>query len=206
MLIALGASAIALSFFCPRDPEHWKVLQNSFSEKILQLETNLDAIEGKLRGQQLGTAISDQTSQPPETLEEINKRFQASLEKLAFVESRIEKLINKKIGSVPIPPNMIVPPLPGSNIDPTVWIAELPKSKRSQVEEIFKQHHDFFKKNLLSGSPPNPEKLRAIMEESDQILREKLKDVLDEKEYQKFLQSLPKPPNAQLGPLPNAPK
>ncbi|MCG6534201.1 MAG: hypothetical protein L7F78_05805, partial [Syntrophales bacterium LBB04] len=64
--------------------------------------------------------------------------------------------------------------------------------------EIFKQQGNILRERLpptTQGDRSNPQALKEIIEENDQELREKLRMVLDEEEYQKFLDSLPKPPN-----------
>jgi hypothetical protein len=205
--LVLGTALVALNFFCPSDTENFEMVQKSLAEQALKLENHVNSIESMLNGQPPGAPRSSgQSSQLPATIEEINKSLQASIDKLSLVESRFGNLSAKKINPSSTLPRTNLPPPPGLHVDPTAWIAELSETKRTQVEEIFKQNQEFFRKSILGGSPPNSERLKAIMEEGDQILKQKLRGVLDENEYQKFLDSLPKRPNVRPPPLPNAPK
>jgi hypothetical protein len=80
------------------------------------------------------------------------------------------------------------------------WLAE---DKRDQVDEVFQEQAVILRKKMeaasLDGFPPL-EKLQTIMQENDQEVKKKLKAILNEEEYQSFLDTLPTPPAPPLKP------
>jgi len=207
VIITFAAVWGGLRFFSSNDVERWQTFQNVLSEQTQLLEDKLNTIESMLDEQQhRNSRVSDQSSRLTKNPKEINESLTSIIERLVHIEGRIRRSATKKPPIGAVPPNAnALSRMPGAT-DPTAWIRELPEAKRDQVEEIFKKNHDAMRKKILNGVPPNREAMRALRDENTQSLKEALKAVLDENEYRKFLESLPKPPNVELPPLPAAPK
>ncbi len=73
------------------------------------------------------------------------------------------------------------------------WMSTLDTEKREQVQATYREEMEEMQ-NTVSASPdappPSPETMFRLLQESRERLKLKLKDILTEKEYQAFLQSL----------------
>ena len=93
---------------------------------------------------------------------------------------------------------MPLKPLPPVN--PLGWMQGLPEDKRHQVDDVFQEQAVILREKMTAASSdgfPPLDKLHIIMQENDQEVKKKLQAILNEEEYQGFLDTLP-PPLAPL--------
>ena len=202
-VLTAAAVMIGIRFLIPSSVGHLEAFQKSLSIQIQLIESRLNKIENTLAIQKQGPSPASGQSALPQGLNEISQSLHTIMESLARLESKsaISRPQQPPISSVT--PDSKVPFMrPPMGTDPTAWIQKLPAKKRRKVEEIFKQHADILRAKLPSGSPPNLETMRQVMEESENELRENLKAVLNDAEYQEFLNSIPKPPDIESLPPP----
>lgn len=90
----------------------------------------------------------------------------------------------------------------GARAENRVWFNYLTEEKRKIVQEIYQQELAVMREKI-SLSPgdtaPDAEEMMQAIQESREILKERLKDVLNEEEYQSFQESLDSSP---LPPVP----
>jgi hypothetical protein len=202
-VLTAAAVLIGIRFLIPSSAGHLEAFQKSLSVQMQLIESRLNKIESTLAIQKQGSFPASGQSTLPQGLNEISQSLHTIMESLARLENKsaISRPQQPPISSVT--PGSKVPSMRApTGTDPTAWIQKLPKKKRSKVEEIFKQHADILRAKLPSGPPPNPETMRQVMEESENELRENLKAVLNDAEYQEFLSSIPKLPDIESLPPP----
>jgi hypothetical protein len=68
------------------------------------------------------------------------------------------------------------------------WMSGLDAEKKAQVQAMYREEMEEMQ-NAVSDSPPAPETMFRLLQESRERLKMKLKDILTEEEYQAFLQS-----------------
>ena len=202
-VLTTAAVLIGIRFLIPSSAGHLEAFQKTLSVKIQLIESRLNKIEGTPAIQKQGSFPASGQSTLPQGLNEISESLHTIMESLARLENKsaISRPQQPPISSV-TPYGKVPFMRPPMGTDPTAWIQKLPEKKRRKVEEIFKQHADIVRAKLPSGSPPDPETMRQVMEESDNELRENLKAVLNDAEYQEFLSSIPKLPDIESLPPP----
>jgi hypothetical protein len=203
-VLTTAAVLIGIRFLIPSSAGHLEAFQKSLSTQTQLIESRLNKIESTLAIQKQGSSPASGQSALPQDLNEISQSLHTIMESLARLENKSAISRPQKPPISSVTPESKVPFMrPPMGTDPTAWIQKLPKKKRSKVEEIFKQHADTLRAKLPSGPPPNPETMRQVMEESDNELRENLKAVLNDAEYQEFLNSIPKLPDIESLPPPH---
>lgn len=189
-------------------------INHSLQSDMRTIVERLSKIEDALlSARHRGPPLSASPQKPVANLDELNAELLELKEGIANLEALIEYRF-AELGQKGVPRRPpIAPggPLPGSSgmqfqgptslpSDPTRWIRELPERKQQQVNEIFRTHARTVRDELAMTSgkgTPDPEQLHRIMEEADKELREKLRILLSDEEYQTFLDSLPKPPSGR---------
>jgi hypothetical protein len=68
------------------------------------------------------------------------------------------------------------------------WMSGLDEEKKAQVQAAYQEEMENME-NAVSASPPAPETMFRLLQESRERLKIKLRDMLTEEEYQAFLQS-----------------
>ncbi len=68
------------------------------------------------------------------------------------------------------------------------WMSGLDAEKKAQVQAVQQEEMEEMQ-HAVSASPPAPETMFRLLQESRERLKSKLKDMLTEEEYQAFLQS-----------------
>ena len=202
-VLTAAAVMIGIRFLIPSSVGHLEAFQKSLSVQIQLNESRLKKIENTLALQKQDLSPASGQSALPQGLNEISQSLHTIMESLARLESKsaISRPQQSPISSVT--PDSKVPFMrPPMGTDPTAWIQELPEERRGKVEEIFKEHADILRAKLPSSPPSNPETMKQLMEETNNELRENLKAVLNDAEYQEFLNSIPKPPDIESLPPP----
>jgi hypothetical protein len=95
------------------------------------------------------------------------------------------------------------PPLPQYG-GRTAWMADLSDEQRDRVSVILREHFAGVIESLpkpSSGNLPDPAEARETLERSNEQLKDKMREVLNQEQYEKFLESLP----STNGPPPSVP-
>lgn len=174
-------------------------IEKTLSIQIERLQAGLNSMEQALLKQAPpGSALSEQRRAPDDNLQKIEQKLDVLLGKITFLQQKIDTMKpGSGFGSNALatsgadrqsPSRMGRP----GRID---WLENLSPEKRSEVDMIFEEHAKLIREKLppsSDGSPPDREAMRQVLRESDVELRETLREVLSEEEYQQFINSLPK--------------
>jgi hypothetical protein len=185
---------------CGNNAALLETMHKTFSSEIELVKNHLASIERTTSGhQQESSGVLNQPSRETKN-KEVVQSLQAISDRLARLEARLGIGDHQKQSVPPFAPGGGTPPpqrLPMSG-NPLGWMQGLTEQKRRQVDEVFKQQGSLLRERLpppAQGEHLDPQALKEIIEENDRELREKLRMVLNEEEYQKFSDSLPKPPD-----------
>lgn len=147
-----------------------------------------------------------------ESINQINKKIDkldVSIAKLnqnieAVSIQREEKLKEAVVG---FPKNLPNPP-PAMGLqnerqqpmeNPTAWLSDLDKDTRTRIDNVFKQNALRMRETIknMGVSPENMDReaMQEMIESNQESLKNELKKVLSPEDYEKFLKSLPAPPD-----------
>jgi hypothetical protein len=201
LLSQSGATFIAvflgMRFFSPTHTEFNTTLPEAFQAPLHSLEARLDKIVNMLARQQqhgsgqVGQGVSNLN------LDEIQRNLRTIMATLSQLEAK----------DSPVPPSEpsqrggpsareVMPLKPPPPVNPIGWMQGLPEGKRHQVDEVFQEQAVILREKMTAASSdgfPPPDKLHIIMQENEQEVKKKLKAILNEEEYQGFLDTLPTP-------------
>lgn len=185
-------------------------IQHALNSQMKDIQTALTGIQEAIQKQQ---AIIQSTTTSPTTnidgLPEINQKLDMIIGKMRLLQGQLNDF-------KPGPARPKFPPLTSSggspmpNIgrqNPMAWIEALPDQKRQEVNQIFEDHARRIRERLpasAEGGLPDLDTMRKLRKESEWELKEDLKAILTDEEYQGFLDSHPKPQARDL-PLPSMP-
>ena len=198
--VTIVAVFVAIELFVPNTPPiDVSKIQETLVNQMKGVQVKLSAIEDGLSNQQ--TAVSSVTGRPTvrlENLQKMDRKLDMVLEKLSLLETKIDDV-------QPAPPlkRSFPAAIPGQREtggqvrgpNAVSWLDNLSEEKRSEVEMIFEENTRRIRERLPiepDGRPPDRESMKKVMEESDRELKEELKGVLSDEEYQSFLESLPR--------------
>ena len=177
--------------------------------KDIQLKlTSIDEALLKQSGNISITATPGRSADNPEALSKLDQKLDMILGKLTVLENRSSaaqapKTFGRSLGSPPMVPRQLPPSFSAKSQNPTSWINSLSDDKKGEVEIIFEEHLQRMRDKLpppgSDGRAPDRETVVSIMEENDLLLRQELKTILNEEEYQQFL-------NVHPGPVTRSPK
>ena len=152
------------------------------------LATQLKSVQVRL------SAIEDDLSNQKQ-----DRKLDMIIGKLSVLERKIDDVQLSRTLQSSSPPPMISgqsqTAIQMRRQNPMGWLENLSDEKRREVELIFEEHARRIRERLPvepDGSLPDPVSMKKIMDESDWELKEELKAVLTNEEYQSFLDSLPK--------------
>jgi hypothetical protein len=203
-LLTVVLLLVGLRLFTSNHANQLGAFQESLFGKIQLIESHLSKIESAVADPQRGSGRA--SGQPAQTmgLDEINGRLQAIEESLARMEhTDLPPGPPRAAIPLPTPPTSIMPAEKGlvGAPNPLAWMQQLSDAKRQQVEDVFKEQGQAMRGLFSGGIPANPEVVKETMAQHDQELKQKLRAVLDDQEYQSFLNSHPKPPTIAAPPL-----
>ena len=199
--VTIVAVFVAIKLFMPNTPPiDVSKIQEIFANQINSVQVKLSAIEEGLSNQK--TAVASRPGKPTVRLENLRKmdqKLDMVLGKLSLLETKIDD-----VQPAPALKRSFPTAIPGQRetgaqmraLDAVRWLENLSEEKRSEVEMIFEENTRRIREKLPfepDGRPPDRESMKRVMEESDRELKEELKGVLSDEEYQSFLDSLPKP-------------
>jgi hypothetical protein len=199
--ITVVAVFVANNIFVPdAPPDKTKEIPEALNAQIKNIQLKLNAIEEGLSNQKVATnPSSGKPTKGLENLQKLDRKLDMVIGKISFLEKKIDD-IQLAPASKPSYPTAI----PGQRemgtqrggANPAGWLDNISATKRSEVEVVFEENANRIREKLPPGPDgqlPDPELMQEVMEESDRELKEELKRVLSEEEYQSFLDSLPKP-------------
>lgn len=180
--VTVLAVVTAIKLFAPNMPPiDVGTILETLATQMKSVQVRLSAIEDDLSNQKL------------------DRKLDIIVEKLSVLERRIDDVQPSSALQRSSPPPMISGQLqmPGqmTGQNPMGWLGNLSDEKRREVDFIFEEHARRVRERLpveTDGSLPDPVSIKKIMDESDWELKEELKAVLTDEEYQSFLDSLPK--------------
>ena len=202
-LITLIAVFVGIKLFVPESPLNVDKMQSSPMVRESKIETTSSQQKvGQIPHPDYSAALA-------ENFHALNKSLQVIADRLAIIEKKIDRNPTRTAPrELPPIPNVVQGQrramFPEKN--PTAWIQELEEKEREEVQLIFREHARRIRQGLAAASVdgrPDPTKMRQIMKESDQQLKEELKAALSEEDYQRYLDSLPKPLSMPPPPLPD---
>jgi hypothetical protein len=201
--ITLIVVFVGIRLFVPERPFSVDKIQSSPKVRESKMETS--------SSQQKVDQIPhpDYSAALAENFHALNKSLQVIADRLALIEKKIDNNTTRTTPrTLPPIPNVIQDErramFPEKN--PTAWIEELEDEERKEVQKIFREHAKRIRQGLAASSVdgrPDPTRMRQIMKESDKQLKEDLKAALSEEDYQRYLDSLPKPLAMPPPPLPD---
>jgi len=201
--ITLIVVFVGIKLFVPENPLSVDEIQSSPEVRESKTETASSQQEvGQIPHPDYSAALA-------ENFHAINKSLQVIADRLALIEKKIGRDTTRTAPrKLPPTPDLIQGErramFPEKN--PTAWIQELEDKEREEVQQLFREHARRIREGLAAASVdgrPDSTKMRQIMKESNQQLKEDLKDVLSEEDYQRYLDSLPKPLSMPPPPLPD---
>jgi len=200
-ILTFAAVLVGVRYFSPDIVRQLNSFQKPIIEHIQELSNHIqDRSSSERNKEAFGKFQTPSTSIIPTEISqssgiaEINKSLQAINQSLEDIFESLQNIENQKETRLP-------PMLPDQNIDknnflrhsklvgPVAWIEELPESTRTKVDAIFKEQRDRLSSQRPAGLPSDPQALKELVEKNDQDLKVKLKAVLRDDEYQKFLDS-----------------
>jgi hypothetical protein len=209
----------AIALFLPNSPpDKSKEIREALSKQMDGIQAKLSAIEGAISKQKKQAPLTTAPLGPTDNskaLSSLNRKLDMVLGKLAMLEnsdgSARRSDTFRRSSAPPMLRRQTPPAFSAKGQNPSRWIDTLPEEKRQEVEIIFEDHLRQLREKLPppdpDGRPPDREAIRSIVQESDLLLKQDLKAVLSEEEYQQFLDShpqssgqLPKPPTIQRNP------
>lgn len=201
--ITLIVVFVGIKLFVPDNPLSVDEIQSSPKVRESKIETaSTQQKVGQIPHPDYSAALA-------ENFHALNKSLQVIADRLALIEKKIDRDTTRSTPQkLPPTPSVIQSErramFPEKN--PTAWIQELEDKKREEVQRIFREHASRIREGLAAASVdgrPDPTRMRQIMKESDQQLKEDLKAALSEEDYQRYLDSLPKPLSMPPPPLPD---
>jgi len=206
-ILTFAAVMVGVRYFSPDIVRQLNSFQKPIIEHIQELSNHIqDRSSSERKKETFGKFQTPSTSIIPTEISqssgitEINKSLQAINQSLEDIFESLQRFEDSKV--TPLPPMLPDQPVdknkffrPSKPFGPSAWMEELPESTRTKVDAIFRGQRD----SLSARSPvdlhSDPQALRELMEKSDQDLKAKLKTVLNDDEYQKFIDSSQKRPN-----------
>ena len=198
LLLQSGATFIVaflgMRFFSPTHTEFNTTLPEAFQAPLHSLEVRLDKIVNMLARQQHASGQVGQGVSNP-NLDEIQRNLRTIMATLSQLEAKDGPVPSSKPSQRGSPSAREVMPLkPSPPVNPMGWMQGLSEDKRQQVDEVFQEQAVILREEMTAASSdgfPPPDKLHIIMQENDQEIKQKLKSILNEEEYQGFLDTLP---------------
>ena len=174
-------------------------LGNEFAEKAAGISQRLDELERILNNHPRNTYLRDTVQAAPsekKNNEERQKNYAELSGKLRDLEEREQEMENvladivKKQAELAQVQQKQLHPEP---VRIRNWLARLPEEKKLQVQAAYMEQLEK-QQDILAllpdDRPPSPEEMQEMFRKSRDELKERFRDILDEAEYQAFLDSL----------------
>jgi hypothetical protein len=203
--ITVVAVIVAMGIFVPdAPPDQAKEIRQSLNNQFKGIELKLAAIEDAILKQKEQEPIASGSSEPannPGNLNKLDQKLDMILGKLSVLESRnTQTEAPQSFGpssGPPMAPGQPPPAFSEKGQGPVRWIDSLPDDKKREVEIIFEENAIRLRENLPSPNPdgtlPNRNTVMKVMKENDLLLKQELKTILTDEEYQQFLDAHPNP-------------
>ncbi|OQY43922.1 MAG: hypothetical protein B6240_11455 [Desulfobacteraceae bacterium 4572_87] len=203
--VTVLAVFVAVGIFIPdAPPDKTKELQESLDAQFKVVQLKLNIIEEAILKQKERVLISPAyggSAKNSEALGKLERKLDMILGKLAVLENRGTGTRGSQTFGrsfrPPMKPPQLPPQLSAKGQSPSSWIDDLPEDKKREVEIIFEEHLQRMRDNLPppdpDGRPPDRETVIRVVKENGLLLKQELKGILNEKEYQQFLDAHPEP-------------
>jgi hypothetical protein len=196
----------AIGIFMPdAPPDKTKEIQESLDAQVKSIQLKLDGIEEAILKKKERVLISPAPGGPEmnsEALSKLEQKLDMILGKLSVLENQrsstrqAPQTFGHSSGP-PMGPRAFPPSLSAEGKSISNWIDGLPDDKKREVETTFEEHAMRMREQLPPPDPdgnlPDRQTIIKVKEENDLWLRQELKSMLTEKEYQEFLDSHPSP-------------
>jgi hypothetical protein len=172
-------------------------LEASLLEKLKEIEGRLGRIENRV-----AAVVKPDSERSP-------SRIDSSQSLPEFKNPR--RAQNKTVQSQP---NYTVFPslpneLPRNWVSPKKWMASLSEDKREKVKLIIRDEATTLSEKMDAISDDDElakDKVRSLVDENQNNLKKRMRELLTDEEYQGFLDTLPKPLAPFPEPLPESPR
>ena len=203
--ITVLAVFVAIGVFTPdAPPDRTKEIQAALNAQVKDIQLKLSAIEDAVLKQKEQAVITPAPSEPAkksDALPKLDQKLDMILGKLAVLEnqrSRTQAPPNfGRSFRPPMTPRGLPPALSSTGKGPASWIDNLSDDKKREVEIIFEENAIRLREKLPPPDPdgrlPDRETITSVMRENDLLLKQELKAILTDNEYQQFLDSHPSP-------------
>ncbi len=205
--VTIAAVFVGMGLFAPDPPpqkaERFEEALNTAVEKI---QTKLASIEEAIQKKGEKAVIAREpvgTKESSERLIRLNQKLDMILGKLTLLENKEAVLQRPQTFGRSFAPPMALRQMPesggsaGVGGSPTQWLDSLPEERREEVQRVFEEHALRMRDKLpppgSDGQLPDRETMIQAMKENDLILKQELKSVLTDEEYDLFLNSHPNP-------------
>lgn len=200
----LAMFAVMGIFLPDAPPDRTKEIQESLDAQVKEIQLKLNIIEEAILKQKERVLVSPASGGPAkdsEALSKLERKLDMILGKLTVLENRGTGTQGSQTFGrsfrPPMKPPQLPPQLSATGQGPSSWIDSLPEDKKREVEIIFEEHLQRMRNSLPppdpDGRPPDREAVMRVVKENDLLLKQGLKGILNEKEYQQFLDSHPEP-------------
>ena len=203
--ITVLAVFMAVGLFLPdAPPDKTKEIPEALNAQIKDVRLKLTAIEDAILKQKEQAAITPAPSEPtenPGALAKLGQKLDMILGKLAVLENQgsgaqAPQTFGRSFGSSPMLPGQLPTSLFAKGHNPRSWIDNLPDDKKQEVEIILQENAIRIREKLPPPDPdgtlPDRETVTRIIKENDLLLKQELKAVLNEEEYQQFQDAHPR--------------
>ncbi len=204
--VTIFAVFVAIGLFTPdTPPDRTREISETLTAQIKGIQLKLNSVEEaalNAKKQTLMTPPPAESGKTTEAFPKLDQKLDMILGKLTVIENKstqpqASQDFGGSFGPPPILQRQSRPPFPAKRGNPTSWINRLSEDKKREVEIIFEENAAQLRENLPppnpDGSLPDHQTILEIMKESDLRLKQDLKTILTEEEYQQFLGSLPEP-------------
>jgi len=205
----------AVGLFAPdTPPDKSKEIREALDQQIKGIQLKLNAIEAAVVKQKECVSITTAPSESGKNSEDLSKlgqKLDMILGKLSVLENQGTRVqapqsFGRSFGPSPIRPPQLPPAISARGQKPSSWIDRLPDNKKQEVQIILEEHSARMREKLPlpnpDGSIPDRDTIKNIMIENDLQLKQELKVVLSDEEYQDFLDSHLDPSSFQAPTLP----
>lgn len=204
--VTILAVFVAIGLFTPdTPPDRANEISEALTAQIKGIQLKLNSVEEAVLNankQILMTPPPAESGKTTAAFPKLDQKLDMILGKLTVIENQRSRTqapqnFGRSFGPPPILQRQSRPPLSATGENPTSWINRLSEDKKREVEIIFEENSAQLRENLPppnpDGSLPDHQTILEIMKESDLQLKQELKTILTEEEYQQFLDSLPEP-------------
>lgn len=167
--------------------------QENLSNKILFMETRLSGIDKKINR----LTQSEFARNTNQATKEIEEEYDQKVRLYRWITTLEEKqnTLEETVASLVLQQEDNVRPQSQLKQNKSHgWLSTLPEEKKSLIKEIYQDQILLMQEQIPASPgdiPPNSEEMQSILHENREELKVRLKEILNQEEYQSFLNSIP---------------